>query len=733
MTVLKHAYPLCLLFIVILVASCSGTKYVPENRYLLDKVEIRSDEKGFDATMLEPYIRQKANSRWFSLFKIPMGTYAMAGKDSTRWINRTLKKIGEEPVIYDTVQARLSCADLQTAMQNMGYINAYATLHTKVKGEKLQAVYTLHPGQPYLINSFRTVIDDKTMARILQPHLRSLAGHRFTVDELNAERSRLTKILLDSGYYKFNKDYIQYDADSARDSRDINVSMHILGYMPNDKALPTDHPRYKIARIRFLSNDSDRIHLRHSVLVRSTAMEEGDYYSGTSLQKTYNNFARLGAVRYTNISFDEHRDSALLDCNIQVSTNKPNTISFQPEGTNTAGNLGAAASVTWQNRNLFRGSEMLSVELRAAFEAITGLEGYQNRDYEEYSIESRLTFPSFVAPFLSKAFRRRSTATSELSVGWNLQNRPEFHRRVYTTAWKYRWTVPSRHTSYRFDLLDLNYIYMPWISSTFKKEYLDNASSRNAILRYNYDDLFIMKIGFGFNYNDGVNSLKANVETAGNVLQGLAQVVNFKQDEMGHNKFFNIAYAQYAKFDIDYAHLFTLDDNNSIACHAGFGIAYPYGNSTVLPFEKRYFSGGANSVRGWGVRELGPGKYKGGDGRIDFINQTGDVKLDLNMEFRSHLFWKFSTAIFVDAGNVWTLRNYAEQPGGQFKFNKFYEQIAVAYGLGIRLNFDYFILRFDMGMKAINPAYSTRDDHYAIFHPDFGRDFTLHFAVGLPF
>lgn len=179
--------------------------------------------------------------------------------------------------------------------------------------------------------------------------------------------------------------------------------------------------------------------------------------------------------------------------------------------------------------------------------------------------------------------------------------------------------------------------------------------------------------------------------------------------------------------------MFNIDKNNQFVLHADFGIAWPYGNSTVLPFEKRYFSGGANSVRGWSVRELGPGKFRGKDGRIDFINQTGDMKLDMNAEYRTHLFWKFYGAAFVDAGNIWTLRNYAEQPGGQFKWNEFYKQIAVAYGLGIRLNFDYFILRFDAGMKAINPVYDNSHEHYSIFHPDLSRDFTFHFAVGLPF
>ena len=256
-------------------------------------------------------------------------------------------------------------------------------------------------------------------------------------------------------------------------------------------------------------------------------------------------------------------------------------------------------------------------------------------------------------------------------------------------------------------LLDLNYVYMPWISETFKRDYLDDVDNRNAILRYNYEDLFIMKMGFGLTYSDGVDAIRLNVESAGNLLSGFSNTLGFKINAQGQRTFLNIAYAQYAKFDFDYTHLIRFDDRNALALHAGLGVAYPYGNSTVLPFEKRYFSGGANSVRGWGVRDLGPGKYKGNDGRIDFINQTGDLKLDLNAEYRTALFWKFEGALFLDAGNIWTLRNYAEQPGGQFKINEFYKQIAAAYGLGLRLNFDYFILRLDMGMKAINPAYES--------------------------
>lgn len=702
--------------ILLLTTACSTGKYVQEGEYILDKVAVVSDQSDYNASPLSQYVRQKEKPKLFSLFRNPFS---------------------RKPVIYDTLQARLSCQDLMTAMQNDGYMNAGVSLYTETKGKKLKATYLLHPGQPFQIGKVNYDIQDEGILQLLhldQPANQQIKpGMRFTVETLDNERKRIAGLLSDNGYFRFNKDFIHFAADTIMGRKDIALTLQLRKYKPNNNSPEVDHTRYLIRDVLFQSNDSDRIHLRKQVLLNATAIKEGRPYDASALQRTYNNFARLQAVKYTNIKFAEVPDTNLLDCHIQISTNKPSTISFQPEGTNTAGDLGAAASITYTNRNLFHGSEQLSIEFRGAYEAITGLEGYQDQNYTEFSVETKLVFPRFLAPFLSKSFRRRQTASSEWAVSWDFQNRPEFHRRVFSSAWRYRWSEPKHHLNYRFDLLDLNYVYMPWISSTFKRDYLDNAENRNAILRYNYEDIFIMKTGFTVSYTDGVDAVRANFESAGNLLNGVSKGFGFKTNSQGQHTLFNIAYAQYVKFDFDYTHLFQFDKRNALALHAGLGVAYPYGNSTVLPFEKRYFSGGANSVRGWSVRELGPGKFKGTDGRIDFINQTGDVKLDLNAEYRSSLFWKLQGALFIDAGNIWTLRNYAEQPGGQFKFTEFYKQIAASYGMGLRLNFDYFILRFDVGMKAINPAYESEKEHWSIIHPKLSRDFDFHFAVGLPF
>ena len=722
-------------------SSCSSTKYVPKDQYLLKSVKVKSESNYHDINTLalRNYVRQMPNSRWFSLYKLPLAVYSLSGRDSTKWINRTLKSMGEAPVVFDSLSSVQTCADLAQQLKNEGFLDAQVRLQVSTKGRKAKVEYLLQPGEPYFVDSIGYAIQDTTIARILSRQGASASllykGMKFDVSRLDAERKRISTLLSDSGYYRFHKDYITYQADSISHSRLINLTLHLAPYqLPNEEYVP--HTRYWMRHINYGSGSpgDNQIHLRQHVLQECTHLHSGSPYSASGLQNTYNHFGRLQAVKYTNITFKQVPDADSLDCQILLQNNKPSTLSFQPEGTNTAGDLGAAASLTYQNRNLFRGSEVLSVQLRGAYEAIRGLEGYSNQNFVEYSAEAKLQFPRFISPFVNRRIRRLVNATSEVSLLYDMQDRPEFHRRLLSAAWRYKWSFPHRKDKFQVDVLDLNYVFMPWISETFHNEYLRNDNNRNAILRYNYEDLFITKIGFGYSVTKGNTAFKSNIETSGNLLSLASRMWNAKKDELGHYQVFNIAFAQYVKCDLDLSHVLMIDKNNQLVFHAGLGVAYPYGNSTVMPFEKRYFSGGANSVRGWTVRSLGPGQYKEQDGRINFINQTGDMKLDLNAEYRTYLFWKFNGALFVDAGNIWTIRQYDEQPGGQFSFKDFPRQLAVSYGLGLRLNFDYFILRFDLGMKAVNPAYEAEDDeHYPVLHPNFKRDYAFHFAVGMPF
>ena len=699
---------------------------------------------------MEGYIRQHPNSKWFSLFKAPLGIYCLSGTDSTKRINRFIRKLGEKPVLYSEDIARKSQNDILSAVQNLGFLNASVDLIQQQKGHNTRLIYYITPGTRYTVRNLEKQIQDTAIDSLLstsdnESYLSE--GMDFDLNVLQSERSRINSLLQNRGYYRFNNEYIHYEADTTVGNQQVDLLMQLRPYrVVNNDTIP--HNVFRIGEVSFPvdENAGTRLKIRPKVLYGANELKTGDLYSEDKVQKTYSRLMRLGSVMGANIRFEpDKEDSTLLHTNIVLAPGKPNSVNLELEGTNSAGDFGAAVSTSYQNRNLFHGGELFSITLRGAYEAIKGLNGYSDQDYIEYSVETGITFPDFKFPFVSSKFRRLAQATSEVSLMFDSQDRPEFHRRVVTGTWRYRWNQLSRKRQHKVDLLDLNYVFMPWISDTFRKLYLEDPESRNAILKYNYENLFIMKWGYNFTYSSRPLSGAANnygtdayiirlgAESSGNLLYGLSHLFAARPNAENQYTLFNIAYAQYVKGDFDFSKSFRLDDKNSLALHFGLGVAYPYGNSTILPYEKRYFSGGANSVRGWSVRGLGPGSFNGSDGRIDFINQTGDLKLDLNAEYRTHLFWKIHGAAFIDAGNIWTLREYAEQPGGQFKIDSFWRQIAVAYGLGLRLNFDYFILRLDGGMKAVHPAFKDAKRHFPIIHPNFNRDFSLHFAVGLPF
>ncbi len=752
-------------------ASCSATKYVPDGSYLLDEVKIHSDNKGVKPSGLRMYVRQNPNSKWFSLVKTQLYVYNLSGRDSTRW-NRMLRRIGDEPEIYSEHEARRTQEELTKAVRNMGYMEATVKLSTKTKNKKLKLNYDIVTGEPYRVNSIDYDIRDRRIAAFIQEDSANTLLKKnmlFDVNVLDNERQRIANHLLRNGYYKFNKDYIDYVADTISGTYHIDLTLHVEPYRESrTDTVPKDHNQYRIDKVSFITdydmfqssatsgvniNDSlhfrgfpiyykDKLFLRPKVLTNNLWVQPGSLYNIRDVERTYTTFGRLSSLKYTNIRFTEvqENDSTKLNCYVLLTKNKPKSVAFEVEGTNSAGDLGAAASITYQHRNLFKGSETFMFKVRGAYEAITGLQGnYLSDNYTEYAVETSINFPSFLFPFLSSDFRKKMRANTELGLKYIYQMRPEFSRTIASASWSYKWTQRVR-AQHRYDLLDISYLYLPWISPEFKKRYEEKG--QDYILEYNYKNQLIVRMGYSYNFNSAgsalvnntiVNnsySIRANVESAGNLLYALSSALDVRQNKNGEYAILGIPFAQYIKGEFDYARNIVIDYRNSVAFHAGVGIAIPYGNATVIPFEKRYFSGGANSVRGWTVRNLGPGSFPSNGNLLD---QSGDIKLDASIEYRTKLFWKFLGAVFVDAGNIWTVRDYENQPGGKFEFNKFYKQIAMAYGLGLRIDLDLFIIRLDGGMKALNPVYSKGKERYPLLHPVISRDLALHFAVGFPF
>ncbi|KAA6350300.1 Outer membrane protein assembly factor BamA [termite gut metagenome] len=766
----KNIFHILFLFAVLLFTSCSVTKFVPENSYLLDDVKIKTDNKKVKPAILKNYVRQNPNGKWIGLMKTRLLFYSLSGRDSTRWYNKFIQKIGDAPVIYKESDAERSAEEITKALRNMGYIRVSVESITKIKKKKLEQLYQVTTDKPYRVRTLAYNIADTTIADYLSKDSAGTLlkkGMIFNVNLLDAERQRITNLLINNGYYKFQKDYVTYTADTIRNTYSIDLTLRLHLYYSQKDSTFVPHQQYKINKITLMTdynmlqsaddnyaniNDSisyngysiffnNKLYLRPRVLTDNIGIQPGSLYREQDVQRTYTYLGRLSALRYTNMRFTEMRDSTKLNCLVMLTKSKQLSISTELEGTNSAGDFGTAGSFSFQHRNLFHGSETFLLKLRGAYEAISGLQqGYGSNNYTEIGAETSVNLPNFFFPFLSSDLKQRIRATTEFGLQYNYQLRPEFSRTVASISWSYKWTH-RRKSQHRIDAIDVNYLYMPWKSPKFVEDYLTDG--KNYAMEYNYKNRLIVRTGYMYNYNSlgralinnsttsDSYSFRMNLESAGNFLSLISGIVKLPKNKDGEYSILNIPFAQYIKADFDFAKNTIIAPNNTLALHFATGIAIPYGNANIIPFEKQYFSGGANSVRGWSVRSLGPGSYSGSDGK--YLNQFGEIKLNANIEYRNKLFWKFRGAAFIDAGNIWTTHEYENQPGGVFKFNKFYKQIAVSYGLGLRFDFDFFVLRLDGGMKAINPVYDSGKNRYPIIHPEFRRDFVLHFAVGYPF
>ncbi len=756
------------------VIACSPTKHVPDGKLLLDNVKINVKEKdaAVRGTDLVNYLRQTENHKVLGGLKLQLAIYNMSGRDSSNWFNRWIRRVGAAPVLYDSALTVASVSQLHTALKNKGYMNnevGYRVVADSAR-KKARVDYDITLGEPYYISSIDYNIPDDTIRSIILKDTAEYpikAGALLDRTKLDSWRQLITANLRNNGYYAFNKEYITFTADTAAGSHAVDITLNTKAPFHSER-MPyyTSHKPFYVRNVTYVTsydpvrmqdgyfgtdtisfnditimNDGDA-YLRASVIDECNYIEPGQKYNAEDVDRTYKALGRLNIVKFINIDVrpvGEVDGKIWLDAYVLLSRDKSQSFSVSVEGTNSEGDLGFGVGLDYRHRNLLKGSEALNAKFRMSYESLSGdLSGLINNNYSEYAAEVGVNYPKFKFPLLKRDFKKKIQASTELATSFNYQERPEYTRIIAGAAWRYLWSERSQQQRHIFNLIDLNYVYLPESRSHF----LDSIS--NPLLRYSYEDHFIMRMGYNWyrtnkrpttllssSFQRNVYTLRAAVETAGNLLYGISNLIGQKRAENDAYKVFGIRYAQYFKGEIDYAITHNFDMRQSIAFHAGMGVAVPYGNTTVLPFEKRFYAGGANSVRGWGVRTLGPGSFNASKSQNSFIYQCGDIRLDLNLEYRAKLFWVIELGAFVDAGNIWTIREYEDQPGGVFKFNKFYEQIAMAYGVGLRLDFTYFLLRIDMGMKAHNPV--SGQEHWPIFHPKFSRDSEFHFSVGYPF
>lgn len=759
--------------------SCSATRHVPRGKYMLDDVSIEiSGDKSVSSHDLINYLKQSPNHEVLGFWKLQLGTYNLSGKDSTKWYNRWVRRMGQAPVIYSQSLTDASVRQLRLALVNRGYLEAEVTADTMMMPaeKKIKVAYKINTGEPRRIAIIRHEIPDSAVRKLILADSAQFSihpGDRFDRDNLDSERALITQRLREHGYYSFNKEYITFYADTSEFNKDVDLTLTVRAprnsaNKPQPADSTTNHNIYYINKVYFVTSNSgynsssdiagDTVvykditviygkdhYLKPGILQQKCFITPGSLYRASDVDRTYEALARLGILKSINIELvptGSENGRHELDAYILLARSKKQSVTFDVEGTNSEGDFGFGLGATYQHRNLAKGSQLLTARLRMNYESLSGkFNGLINDRYTEYAGEIGITFPKFEFPFASQSVKHKLNVDTEFALSFNYQERPEYTRIIAGATWKYKWVNRNNTRRHNFDLIDINYVYLP--ESTL--DFLDQIAPDNPLLRYSYEDHFIMSMAYRYYYTNKripssllrkytlqprVYTLRASVETAGNLLYAISSLSNARKDNGSYNVF-GINYSQYVKGEVDYAITRNFNQRHSLAFHAGAGIGVPYGNSTVLPFEKRFYAGGANGVRGWGVRTLGPGSYDSRNSVTDFINQCGDIRLDLSLEYRSKLFWVIEGGVFVDAGNIWTIRNYENQPGGMFHLDTFWKQIAAAYGLGLRFDFTYFLLRLDLGMKAHNPA--TGQERWPIVHPNWHRDATFHFAVGYPF
>jgi len=767
---------LYLLLAILLLAACNSTKYVPQDKQLLDRNYIKIDNKSIVKKDIESLQRQKPNKRIFGIFRFHLGLYNLSKPNSEGAISNWLRRIGEEPVIFDEVLTQKTVNQTLNYLNNKGYYYAKIKDTVVVKDKKIKVYYSIITGRPYHISTIDYHSEDSAVLQIVMRDTANSIikpGTLLDIDQLQSERSRLENNIRNSGYYEFTKDYIYFKADTNGQtySARLTLGIHTPSINSQDPETNTKHRLFYIRNIYFnFQNDllldsldennqekqqvivingiefsaGSRWTIRPSLLAQKVYISPGQLFNQQSIDETYKSLASLRVLKYTNISFSRvpdslaMDDSSKIDCYIKVSMQTMQNYTIEVEGTVAAG-FGAGGNLIYQHKNLLRGAENFELKFKGAIEAIkknTGTQGLNINNTLELGAEGRITIPKFMLPFSSDQFIKKYNPKTSIAASFTYRQRPQYAHNIANMAFGYVWNG-NKFNTHQVNPIDINYVKLLNITPSY-----DSLLS-NTYLKYTYRDHLVAVSNYSLLYsnqrpNKNTESvyLRYTVETAGNSLSLFNNMLVKSKGPDPSYLIFKVPYAQYVKNDIELRYYKPMNQTDRMAYRFFAGIAYPYGNSKTMPFEKQYYSGGPNGIRAWQVRSLGPGSFKD-TVDVNYPDKTADIKIEANIEYRFKLIGILEGALFLDAGNIWSINSYDNRPGGLFKFDQFYKQIALGTGWGTRFNFQYFLLRLDIGFKLYNPVLVPTDNKDARWafnrHITWNEDICLQFGINYPF
>ncbi|MFC2098089.1 BamA/TamA family outer membrane protein, partial [Bacteroidota bacterium] len=695
---------------------------------------------------MKGYLKQKPNKKIFGVVRFHLGLYNLSKVGSSGGISGWLHKIGEEPIIFDEYVTNNTTQQLTKYLETKGYYNAIVRDSVKLEKRKAEVYYIVELNQPRIIRNLSYQYDKDTLNEDLWSLILAdtstfqvKAGKIEDREIFENDRERITAIAKNNGYYKFSKDYVQYIVYYSLSNNLVDVSV-IIGNVQGDTINGGKHLLYHVREISFETNYdpktvlmdentiinadtivqeeikfiyNDKLNIKPNVLIETNYIKKGKLYNYYDVEQTSKNLGSLGVFKGNpGIYFQEIPDSSGtslgstdLECIIQLTPHKSQELVYALDGTHSNGNLGIAGNLSYKHRNLFRGAESFDLKFIGAVEMINDNDNNLDKIIK-YGLEATINSPKFFLPFRMDNFFKRFHPKTSLNFVYNFQKRPDYTRLITNLNFGYLWNSTA-YISHIVNPIEFNFVNVTDISSNFsdiiKGTYIENSFKTHLVSVSRYSIEFN---NFQTNKNADHSFFRINLESGGNLITGFNKIINSKKTENSY-QLFGTRYAQFVKTDIELRRYKWLNESSSIVGRVFIGAGLPYGNMNVMPFEKKYYSGGANGIRAWQARSLGPGSYvmDESESKGFYPNQLGDIKIELNLEYRFDLFWKLEGAVFLDAGNIWAINNSDDREGSLFKLNSFYKEIAVGTGLGARVDFRFFLLRLDVGYKLRDPAY----------------------------
>ncbi len=759
-----------LIIIYLLLSSCSGLKLLPPGEKLYTGAEIeleRGDIIGKKKRRLikrvtEETVLPLTNKSYLGM-RPKLWIYLAAGENPETKPGKWLKKKGTAPVLMSGIKPGVTASIIDANLFNTGIFKGYTDFNTIEKKHTAKVIYTSYIHKPYTFSELTYAVSDDSLSRfIISAKEQSLIkpGNDYNLDILKNERIRIDVLLKDKGYFYFSPEYLLFKADTSSLNQTVSLNLALKDSIPinaltvyrinnvfinqdytlsNDGA---DSPKDTLwYRNNTFSGKESEMNIRPGVILRSVYLRKNEIYSRRNHTITLNRLMSMGNFKFVQVKFSESDTAAagFLDVTILLTTMTNRTFRAEMDIVSKSNNFtGPRINVSLLNRNMFRGAELLYMNMAGSYEAqLTGID--QNLYSYSVNPQVELTFPRFFVPFDLRVKNSIYIPITRLSLSYNYLKRVNyFDMQTIQFGYGYRWKENIRK-QHEFNPINLSYTSIGNQSAIFK-ELLDS----NPFLKKSYEEQFIGGGNYSFTYNEQIGPVKkmqyffhGTAEMAGNVfsLAKLTGGVNPSSDNP--STIIGSIYSQYAKISIDTRAYYNFR-NNKLAMRFFAGVAKPFGNSSILPYTKQFFSGGSNSLRAFHINSVGPGTYFQDSGSRGFLQLGGEIKLEVNGEYRFNIYRFFKGSLFVDAGNVWLHKSNPANIGNAFSFSGFMNEIAMGAGAGVRIDVSFFLLRFDLAMPLRKP-WLEENNRWVINQIAFGNstwrkdNLVLNVAIGYPF